>query len=152
MSNFQSKLGVGLFAALAVFYLAFGALYASVQSMLWFHAGAVPEAVRPAVLPLYLGLMKLIGGASLGLGGLGLWAALGPVRRHEPNAELALAAAFALPCLIAAYVAEWLAAVTGSPTSWHIMGILLAIDAAALICVRTGRQSHMSRNAITKLG
>jgi hypothetical protein len=32
---------------------------------------------------------------------------------------------------MAAYVAETLAKLTGAPTSWHIMGILLAIDAIA---------------------
>lgn len=48
-----------------------------------------------------------------------------------PLAGAALALAIAIPVVMAAIVAERLAAATGAPTSWHIMGIFAAIDAAA---------------------
>ena len=76
-------------------------------------------------------LMKLIGGSSLGLGLLSGYVAVGPMRRGAPWAAAALALCIATPVVMAAYVAETLAKLTGSPTSWHIMGILLAIDAIA---------------------
>jgi hypothetical protein len=120
-----------LFVALSLFLVAFGAFYASVHDMLWFHAAAVPEAIRDDVRPLYLALMKLIGGASLGLGVLAGYVAMGPMRRGAPWAAGVLALSIATPVVMAAYVAETLAKLTGAPTSWHIMGILLAIDAIA---------------------
>lgn len=120
-----------LFVFLSLFLVAFGAFYASVHDMLWFHAAAVPEAIRDEVRPLYLALMKLIGGASFGLGVLSGYVALGPMRRGARFAGAAVALCIATPILVAAYVAEMLANLTGAPTSWHIMGILLAIDAAA---------------------
>ena len=46
-----------LFALLGLFLIAFGALYASVQDMLWVHAAAVPEAVRADIRPLYFALI-----------------------------------------------------------------------------------------------
>jgi hypothetical protein len=120
-----------LFVLLSLFLVAFGALYASVDDMLWFHAAAVPESAREEVRPLYLALMKLIGGSSLGLGVLGGYVAVGPLRRGEAWAGASLALCIAIPVLMAAFVAETLAKLTGSPTSWHIMGILLAVNAIA---------------------
>jgi hypothetical protein len=122
-----------LFGLVGLFLIAFGSLYASVTDMLWFHASAVPEAIRDQVHPLYFALMKLIGGASIALGGLGLWVVFGPLRRGLPGAAMALAAAFAVPLVMAAYVAETLAAHTGAPTSWHLMGIVLAVIALAFL-------------------
>jgi hypothetical protein len=122
-----------LFALLGLFLIAFGFLYASVSDMLFFHAAAVPEAARHAVKPLYLALMKLIGGASIGLGLLGLYVTFGPLRAGARGAAAALAVGYAIPVLMAAYVAETLAKLTGAPTSWHIMGVLLAIIGLALL-------------------
>jgi len=130
-SRLLSRISLVLFVLLSLFLVAFGALYASVHEMLWFHAAAVPEAIRDEVRPLYLALMKLIGGSSLGLGFLSGYVAMGPMRRGAPWAAAALALCIATPVVMAAYVAETLARLTGSPTSWHIMGILLAIDAIA---------------------
>jgi len=129
-------LGVSLtlFLALTAFLAWFGYVYASVDKMLWFHAAAVPEAAREAVGPIYFALMKLIGTASLGLAALGAFTALGPVRRGGRGAMAMLAAAYAIPLLGADWVAEHLAAETGAPTSWRIMGVLLATDLAALLC------------------
>ncbi len=124
---------IALFTLLGLFLIAFGTLYASVSDMLFFHAAAVPEAARHDVKPLYLALMKLIGGASIGLGLLGLYVTFGPLRAGARGAATALALTYAIPVLMAAYVAETLAKITGSPTSWHIMGILLAIIALAFI-------------------
>lgn len=125
--------GVALFTLLGLFMIAFGALYASVQDLLWFHAAAVPDHALEAVRPLYFALMKLIGGASASLGLIGAFVTFAAIRRGDKGFAVALAVAYAIPLLVAAWVAETLAAKTGSPTSWHIMGILLGIDAIALI-------------------
>lgn len=138
MRKFLRVAGVALFAVLGCFLVAFGALYTSVHDLLWFHAAAVPKDALEAVRPLYFALMKLIGGASGSLGAFGVFISLTAVRRGDNGAAHALALAFALPLVTAAYVAETLAAETGSPTSWHIMGVLLAIDAAALLSVLIG--------------
>ncbi|MEK7264579.1 MAG: hypothetical protein AAB227_00645 [Pseudomonadota bacterium] len=140
MRNIFRISGVALFVALSCFMIAFGALYSSVRDLLWFHAAAVPKESLEAVRPLYFALMKLIGGASGSLGALGGFVALTTIRYGDKVSAIALAAAFAIPLLMAAYVAETLAAATGSPTSWHIMGALLAIDAAALILTMLGER------------
>jgi hypothetical protein len=132
--------GVGLFALLGVFYVAFGAFYASVSELLWFHAAAVPKEALVAVRPIYFALMKLIGGATIALGVLGVYSALGPVRLGVAFSGRALAVAYAVPLVAAAYVAETLAATTGAPTSWNIMGALLGVDALALLAHAAGRR------------
>jgi hypothetical protein len=137
-----------LFGLVALFLIAFGVLYASVTNMLWFHAAAVPESVRDEVAPLYFALMKLIGGASSALGLLGFWMVMGPMRRDLPGIGVALTIAFAIPILMAAYVAEVLAARTGAPTSWHIMGVLIAILVLALLARRFGGAAR-SRGSAT---
>lgn len=130
--------GVALFVALSGFMIAFGALYSSVHDLLWFHAAAVPKEALEAVRPLYFALMKLIGGASGSLGALGAFLALSAIRKGDKASAVALALAFAIPVAMAAYVAETLAAKTGAPTSWHIMGALLAVDVAALLGILLG--------------
>lgn len=132
-------IGVVLFLGLAAFLLWFGWVYATVEQMLWFHAAAVPEAAREAVAPLYFGLMRLVGSLALGLAVVCVWAALGPVRAGSRAGAAALALALSVPFLGAAVVAERLAAQTGAPTSWHIMGVLLAVDALALLACLLGR-------------
>ena len=122
-----------LFALLGLFLVAFGVLYASVSDMLFFHAAAVPEAARHDVKPLYLALMKLIGGACIGLGLLGLYVTFGPLRAGARGAATALALTYAIPVAMAAFVAETLAKIAGAPTSWHIMGVLLASTALAYV-------------------
>ncbi len=123
---------IAMFAALGVFLILFGTLYATVHDFLPFHAAAMPSAALDASRPLYLALMKLIGGASGALGVLGLFVILGPVRRGETLAAAMVALTFSAAFLTAAFVAEALARVTNAPTSWHIMGILLAITISAL--------------------
>jgi hypothetical protein len=120
-----------LFAAVGLFLLAFGALYASVQDLLWFHAAAVPENALDAVRPLYFALMDLIGGAAFALGLLGLYLTWGPLRSGARFAMTALGVCYAIPLVMAAIVAERLAHLTNAPTSWHIMGVLLAVTAGA---------------------
>lgn len=130
----QSKFklaSVILFMALSVFLMAFGALYASVQDILFFHAAAVPKRALEDVRPLYFALMTLIGGASGGLGLLGAYVTLVPMRQGAPFAATFLAAANAVALTMAAVTAEKLAAATGAPTSWHIMGILMAVNVSA---------------------
>jgi hypothetical protein len=126
------RISLGLLLLLSLFFVAFGVLYASVSFVLPFHAAAVPPEAREAVQPIYFALMKLIGGTSIGLGLLGLYITLMPMRAGAPFIATALSIAFAIPLVMAAYVAETLAKITGAPTSWHIMGGLLAVTAAAL--------------------
>lgn len=125
-------ISIGLFMLVAVFFVAFGSLYASVQDLLWFHAAAVPAQALSDVRPIYFALMKLVGGAAIALGLLGAYVVLGPVRGGHRLAAVAVSIAFAVPLVMAAYVAETLAATTGAPTAWYNMGILLAITASAL--------------------
>jgi hypothetical protein len=134
--------GVALFALLSLFMFAFGALYASVQDLLWFHAAAVPDHALEAVRPLYFALMKLVGGASASLGLLGAFVTFFVIRPGGRGGAVALAIAFAIPIIVAAYVAESLAAKTGSPTSWHIMGVLLVVNAIALIASLNGGRAR----------
>ena len=130
----QSKLKLAsiiLFMALSIFLMAFGALYASVQDLLFFHAAAVPKRALEDVRPLYFALMTLIGGASGALGLLGAYVTLVPIRRGAPYAASFLALANAIALIMAAVTAEKLAHATGAPTSWHIMGALMAVNLAA---------------------
>ena len=122
---------IGLFLALSAFMVWFGCVYASVTDMLWFHGAAVPEELHPQFLPLYLALMNLIGGSSIAVGLLTAYVTLVPLRRGVRWAGTALSAAFTLVFVMAAITAEELAAATGAPTSWRIMGVLLAITAVA---------------------
>lgn len=127
-----------LFTLVALFLLWFGITYATVSDMLFFHAAAVPEAARDAVRPLYFALMTLIGGASAALGLLSLYVIAVPLRRDAPGAATALVAVNVIAFGMAALTAEKLAAATGSPTSWHIMGALLALTFVAFLCRRLG--------------
>jgi len=123
---------VVVFALLGAFLVWFGWVYATVGDILWFHAAAVPEAAREEIRPLYFALMNLIGGSSIGLGALGLFITLAFLRAGNAAAALALSFAYLIPFAMAAVTAEELAA-TGAPTSWRIMGALMAATAFALI-------------------
>lgn len=145
MNAIMRWVGLALYLGLALFLLWFGFVYATVEKMLWFHAAAVPEAAREAVGPLYFGLMRLVGTFSIGLSLATLLITLGPIRSGSRIASFGLAIVLAIPFLGAAIVAERLAAQTGSPTSWHIMGILMLVDALALgACVIGHRRTAMS--------
>jgi hypothetical protein len=133
-----------LYSLVGLFLIWFGYTYASVRGMLWFHAAAVPETARGEVLSLYIALMTLIGAASAALGLLALFVIWGPVRRGMAGASIALSAAFALVFAGAAFTAERLAAETGAPVSWHIMGVLLGVTLAALLAHSIGAP-HRSR-------
>lgn len=132
MQDLARRASVVLFVVLSIFLIMFGALYASVRDFLPFHAAAMPSSSLESARSLYLALMKLIGGSSAALGLLGCYVALGPVRRGHSMAAITLAGAFAGAFAMAAFVAETLANATQAPTSWHIMGVLLAITATAL--------------------
>jgi hypothetical protein len=124
---------IALFVALSLFMLWFGYVYASVTDMLWFHGAAVPAELHAQFLPLYLALMNLIGSSSFAVGLLTAYVALFPLRRGAAWAGAALLGAFTLVFVMAAVTAEELAETTGAPTSWHIMGVLLAITAAGYL-------------------
>lgn len=125
-------LGMALFVLVSVFLIWFGVTYATVDDMLWFHAAAVPEAARAQVRPLYFALMTLIGSSSISLGLLGLYVVAGPLRRGAKGAATVLVLVYALVFVMAALTAEKLASY-GAPTSWHIMGVLLAVTAAGYV-------------------
>jgi hypothetical protein len=131
MQKLFRLISVGLFLGLSAFMLWFGYVYAGVTDMLWFHGAAVPEELHAQFLPLYLALMNLIGGSSVAVGLLTAYLALVPLRRGVPWVGTALLAAFTVVFVMAAVTAEELAAATGAPTSWRIMGVLLAIAAVA---------------------
>lgn len=115
-----------LFGLVALFLIWFGITYARVTDMLWFHAAAVPEAARHDVLTLYLALMNLIGSSSAGLGLLSMYVIAMPMRKGVHGAATALVICNSIAFIMAAVTAEELAAATGAPTSWHIMGVLMA--------------------------
>lgn len=121
-----------LFAIVSLFLIWFGITYASVQDMLPFHAAAVPEAARDQVKPLYFALMRLIGASSASLGLLGLFVIIVPLRRGVPGSATLLLATNTIVFGLAAFTAVRLAATTAAPTSWHLMGIGLAVTFAAL--------------------
>jgi hypothetical protein len=125
------RASLALFAIVCVFFLWFGVTYATAPQMLSFHAAAVPEAHRAAVLPLYRALMNLIGAASIAVGILSAWVIAAPLRRGVPGAASTLAVVNTVMFAMAAATAETLAATTGAPTSWHLMGIGLAVTALA---------------------
>lgn len=130
---------VVLFAALSLFLIAFGVLYASVTNLLSFHAAAVPDSAIAEIKPLYLALMKLIGGSAAALGLLGLYVTLYPMRKGDILTPIALSLAYAIAFVMAAIVAEKLSDATGAPTSWHIMGALLTVTAVALFASLVAR-------------
>ncbi len=149
----QSKFklaSVILFMTLSVFLMAFGMLYAFVQDILFFHAAAVPKRALEDVRPLYFALMTLIGGASGGLGLLGAYVTLVPLRQEAPFAATLLALANTIALVMAAATAEKLARATGAPTSWHIMGILMAINLFAWLAnYLAGRKASVPRESVS---
>lgn len=132
MKKFLRWASLSLYSLLSFFLIWFGWLYASVDEPLWFHSAAVPETAREAIRPLYFALMNLIGGSSLGLGLLALFATLTAVRRGSIAAASMLVVALATPFVMAAVTAEELSK-TGAPTSWHIMGVLLFLTMIAYL-------------------
>lgn len=142
MNSFLRWGGVALFTLLSLFLMWFGALYASVTEPLWFHAAAVPADARDAVRPLYFALMSLIGGSSFALGALGLFTTATAVRRGSLMAAVVVSLAFSIAFAMAAVTAERLAAATGAPTSWRIMGALLAVTAIALACSASAKMAR----------
>jgi hypothetical protein len=137
--DMHSKLqwtSVVLFMAVSVFLIAFGLLYANATDLLWFHAAAVPADALDKVRPLYFALMTLIGGASIGLGLLGAYVVLGPMRRGMRWAASFVAATYWIAFGVAGYTAIRLNELTGAPVAWYNMAILSAITALAL-CAHT---------------
>lgn len=122
-----------LFIAVSAFLVAFGLLYSNVNDLLWFHAAAVPPDALEKVRPLYFALMKLIGGASIGLGLLGAYVILGPMRRGMPGAATLVSVAYWIAFGVAGFTAIRLNELTGAPVAWYNMAILSALTAAALL-------------------
>jgi hypothetical protein len=153
----QAKLRLAsliLFGLVSLFLIWFGFTYATVKDMLWFHAAAVPDAVRSEVRPLYFALMTLIGGSSTALGVLGAYVIVGPLRNGSRWAATTLTFVFALAFVMAAITAEKLSA-TGAPTSWHIMGVLLAITGAGYlshVAATHGARPHGRTRALVQSG
>ncbi len=108
------------------------------------HMAYLVKTLNMLPRPLYFALMDLIGGASFALGMLGLYLTWGPLRAGARFAMTALGVCYAIPLVMAAIVAERLAHLTGAPTSWHIMGVLLAIVAAACIAHALARSPRFA--------
>lgn len=120
-----------LFLAVSAFLVAFGLLYANVNDLLWFHAAAVPPDALEKVRPLYFALMKLIGGASMGLGLLGGYVIMGPMRQGVRGAATLVAITYWIAFGVAAFTAIRLNELTGAPVAWYNMAILSALTALA---------------------
>jgi len=120
-----------LFMAVSTFLVAFGLLYSNVNDLLWFHAAAVPPEALEKVRPLYFALMKLIGGASIGLGILGGFVVLGPMRQGVPWAATFVSLTYWIAFGVAAFTAIRLNELTNAPVAWYNMAILSALTAAA---------------------
>jgi hypothetical protein len=124
---------VTLFMAVSAFLVAFGFLYSNVNDLLWFHAAAVPADALEKVRPLYFALMKLVGGASIGLGLLGAYVILGPMRRGMPWAATLVSVAYWVAFGVAAFTAIRLNELTNAPVAWYNMAILSGLTALALL-------------------
>lgn len=122
---------IALFSLVALFLVWFGVTYLRAETMLWFHAAAVPKGAREDALPLYRALMNLIGGSSSGLGVLCLYLIWSPLRRGARWTGSLILAVLIGVFTVAAITAEELHAETGAPTSWHIMGVLIALSVIA---------------------
>jgi hypothetical protein len=85
------------------------------------------------VRPLYFALMKLVGGASVGLGLLGAYVILGPMRQGVRGAATLVAVAYWIAFGVAAFTAIRLNELTNAPVAWYNMAILSALTAAALL-------------------
>jgi predicted anti-sigma-YlaC factor YlaD len=130
MQTYLQWTSVILFMAVSTFLVAFGLLYANVNDLLWFHAAAVPPDAVEKVRPLYFALMKLIG-ASIGLGLLGAFVVLGPMRRGMPGAATMVSLTYWIAFGVAAFTAIRLNELTNAPVAWYNMAILSALTAAA---------------------
>jgi hypothetical protein len=133
MQNTLQWTSLILFMAVSAFLVAFGFLYSNVNDLLWFHAAAVPPDALEKVRPLYFALMKLIGGASIGLGLLGGYVILGPMRQGVRGAATLVSVAYWIAFGVAAYTAIRLNELTNAPVAWYNMAILSALTAGALI-------------------
>lgn len=123
------RASVFFFCTVSLFLMLFGFLYANVNDLLWFHAAAVPPDALVKVRPLYFALMKLIGGASIGLGVLGAYVVLVPMRQGVAWAAPMVSVAYWIALAVAAQTAIRMAEQTGAPVAWHNMAILATITA-----------------------
>lgn len=131
MQGLMQWTSVILYLAVSLFLVAFGLLYSNVPDLLWFHAAAVPPDALDKVRPLYFALMKLIGGASMGLGILGGYVVMGPMRRGATGAATMVSLTYLIAFGVAGYTAVRLNELTGAPVAWYNMAILSALTALA---------------------
>ncbi len=131
MRTYLQWTSVILFLVVSIFLVAFGLLYANTPDLLWFHAAAVPQDALEKVRPLYFALMKLIGGASIGLGILGGYVVLFPMRQGVPWAATMVSLTYWIAFGVAAFTAIRLNELTNAPVAWYNMAILSALTAAA---------------------
>jgi hypothetical protein len=129
MRAFLQWTSVIMFLAVSAFLVAFGLLYANVTDLLWFHAAAVPPEALDKVRHLYFALMKLIGGASIGLGILGGYVVLGPMRQGVPWAATFVSLTYWIAFGVAAFTAVRLNELTGAPVAWYNMAVLSGLTA-----------------------
>lgn len=120
-----------LFLAVSAFLVAFGLLYSNVTDLLSFHAAAVPPDALEKVRPIYFALMKLVGGASIGLGMLGAYVVMVPMRQGMPWAATFVSVTYWIAFGVAAFTAIRLNELTGAPVAWYNMAILSGLTALA---------------------
>lgn len=135
------RASVFCFCAVSLFLILFGLLYSNVDHLLWFHAAAVPPDALDKVRPLYFALMKLIGGASIGLGLLGAYVVLVPMRQGVAWAAPMVAVTYWIALAVAAQTAIRLAEQTGAPVAWYNMAILACITALGLLAHMLSKRS-----------
>lgn len=75
--------------------------------------------------------MKLVGGASIGLGILGAYVVLGPMRQAVPWAATLVSLNYWIAFGMAAFTAIRLNELTGAPVAWYNMAVLSAMTALA---------------------
>jgi hypothetical protein len=131
MRAFLQWTSVVLFLAVSAFLVAFGLLYANVTDLLWFHAAAVPPDALEKVRPIYFALMKLVGGASVGLGILGAYVVLVPMRQGVEWAATFVSLTYWIAFGVAAFTAIRLNELTGAPVAWYNMAILSGMTLVA---------------------
>ena len=133
MQTYLQWTSVILYLAVSLFLVAFGLLYANATDLLWFHAAAVPTDALEKIRPLYFALMKLIGGASIGLGILGGYVVFFPMRQGVAWAATFVSLTYWIAFGVAAFTAIRLNELTNAPVAWYNMAILSALTAAAYV-------------------
>lgn len=124
MVRFLRITGFILLAGLSVYATLFGLVYATRTEMMPHHSAALPEGVMTQIIPLYLTLMRLAGGAITVFGLLCLYVVFGPMRAGFKGASTAVSVLLTGFFAATGVTAARLETTAGSPTHWQIMAVL----------------------------